>query len=444
MQDSGLTQTLSFGLTIQTGGPDNLHTGCLEARRVRNEVNRLDNEGWDWNDIHDTVVDNANLVKNTAQLLVQKALGEIETYHDHKNDDWGRPFPYIHETYPMRMNHGEGYALTVDDSGDVRFRISYKSYNYVKGVLRGSPTHLERVKNALNSDSWRVGVAELVYKHDEWRLHVSVTHKTRTVASSEDIETVVGVDINEDCVALAAMCRDTGDVLDSVVIEHPDIKRVRHEFFTKRKRMQKVGQTAFETVVRTEERDFVHDQLHKVSRDVTRWVSQFNDPVLVFEDLKDMRDSIDYGTRMNRRLHSLPFAALRDMVTYKAAWNEIPSDDVNPEYTSQRCPRTECLHTERSNGRRKRFKCKACGFQDHADRKAAVCVAQEWFADKDENVLSLETLPRVRKVRRTASGLCEEADAHGLVLSSSVTDTESARPVRGVRAELKTVASTAD
>lgn len=37
------------------------------------------------------------------------------------------------------------------------------------------------------------------------------------------------------------------------------------------------------------------------------------------EDRKDMRDSIDYGTRMNRRLHSLPFAALRDVVTYKAA-----------------------------------------------------------------------------------------------------------------------------
>ena len=42
------------------------------------------------------------------------------------------------------MNHDEGYALTVDDSGDVRFRISYKPYNYVKGGLdtdaTGPPT----------------------------------------------------------------------------------------------------------------------------------------------------------------------------------------------------------------------------------------------------------------------------------------------------------------
>ena len=445
MQDLGLTQTLSFGLTIREGEPKNLHDANLEARRIRNETNRLDNEHWDWDDIRDTVVENATLVKNTTQRVIEKALGELETYHDHKDDEWGRPYPYIDEPYPLRMNHDEGYALTVDNDGNVCFRVSCKPYNYVKGVLRGSPDHLERVKNALSSDSWRVGVAELVYKYDEWRLHVSVTHKTRTVASPDDAETVVGVDINEDCVALAAMNRDTGDVLDSVVFEYPDIKRVRHEYFTKCKRMQKVGQTAFETVVRSEEKDFVHDQLHKVSRDVTRWVSQFNDPVLVFEDLKDMRDSIEYGTRMNRRLHSLPFAALRTMTSYKAAWDGVPSDDVDPAYTSQRCPRTSCLHTARSNRRRKRFKCRECGFQDHADRKAAVCVAQEWFSDQDENVPSLDMLPSVRKVRRTASGLCEEADAHGPVFGSGVyRHGKSARGESRARAELKTVASTAD
>lgn len=442
MQESELTQTLSLGLTIHEGCSDNLQEGNLEARRIRNEVNRLDREGWDWNDIHDTVVDNATHVKNTTQLLVQKALKEIETYHDHKADDWGRPFPYIHDPYPMRMNHNEGYALTVDDSGDVRFRVSYKPYNHVKGVLRGSPDHLERVKTALESAAWRVGVAELVHKHDEWRLHVTVTHEQKPVGTPENADTVVGVDINEDCVALAAMTRD-GSVEDSIVIEYPDIKRVRHEFFTKRKRMQTAGQTAFEAVVRTEERDFVHDQLHKVSRDVTRWVSQFTDPVLVFEDLKDMRDSIDYGTRMNRRLHSLPFAALRNMMTYKAEWCGIPSDVVDPAYTSQRCPRTECLHTERANRRGKRFKCKGCGFQDHADRKAAVCVAQEWFTEQNETVPSLESLPCVRTVRRTASGLCEEADSHGPVFGSGVhRHGTSAQGESQAREELKTVAPT--
>jgi hypothetical protein len=114
MQSSKLTQTLSFGLDIKTGGGDDLLTGCLEARRIRNETNRLDRQRWDWDDIKPTVVDNANHVNNTTQLIVDKALGEIETYHNNKDDGWGRPYPYIDESYPMVMNHEEGYRLFPD------------------------------------------------------------------------------------------------------------------------------------------------------------------------------------------------------------------------------------------------------------------------------------------------------------------------------------------
>jgi IS605 OrfB family transposase len=151
----------------------------------------------------------------------------------------------------------------------------------------------------------------------------------------------------------------------------------------------------------------------KVSRRVVDWVSQFSAPLIVFEYLTDVRDAIDYGTRMNRRLRSLPFAALQEMVSYKAAWDGIPSDDVAPEYTSQRCPRTGCQHTERPNRRKKRFTCLEFGVRDHADRKTAVCVLQNWSDEQDENVPSLEPLPRVKKVRRAASGRGGATDSHG-------------------------------
>ena len=84
VQSLQLTHTLSFGLDIETGSGDDLQDGCLVARRIRNEANRLDKEGWEWNDTKPTVVDTANHVKNTSQLIVDKELGEIETYLDHK------------------------------------------------------------------------------------------------------------------------------------------------------------------------------------------------------------------------------------------------------------------------------------------------------------------------------------------------------------------------
>lgn len=127
MQEAELTHTLSFGLNITEGEPANLREASLEARRIRNEVNRLDREGYDWDNIEDPVTERANHVKNTTQQIIDKALQEIETYHDHKDDEdreWGRPRTYIDEPYPVRMNHGEGYALSLNDDTDtVEFRI---------------------------------------------------------------------------------------------------------------------------------------------------------------------------------------------------------------------------------------------------------------------------------------------------------------------------------
>nr|WP_246049110.1 transposase [Natronomonas salsuginis] len=210
------------------------------------------------------------------------------------------------------------------------------------------------------------------------------------------------MDINEDCVALAAL--DEYDIVNSVVIDYPEIKEERHRYFTMRKRMQNAEKLSFDRAFEQKEERFVHDQLHKVSRRVVEWVSQFDCPVIVFEDLKEMRDSIDYGTRLNRRLHSLPFRKLRDFITYKAAFQDIPSEEIKPEYTSQSCSLTECEHTTRANRDKKRFKCVECGRQDHADRNAAINVAKKGLEKLNRDVPALKTLPNVRKMRRQASG----------------------------------------
>jgi putative transposase len=44
---------------------------------------------------------------------------------------------------------------------------------------------------------------------------------------------------------------------------------------------------------------------------------------IVFEDLKELRDSINYDTRLNRRLHHLPFRAPQFYTSYKASFKEI-------------------------------------------------------------------------------------------------------------------------
>ena len=404
MQKS-LTTTLVFQLKPNEEEERLLNKGQLEARRVVNEIYRLDKEGYDWNEIEQIVQTRSSHVKNTTQRLFDKALDDLGRYYD--EDEYGHPRQEYQEEYPIRMNYQEGYNLEISGD-DVEYRVSALKYKHVRGTLHGSPQHLERLKTAIQSDDWRVGTAEVVNKCDKYELHVNVTHKTAEVADKRDSTTFIGVDVNEDCVGLAAVTES--GVEDSLVIEYPEVKKQRHEFFTIRKRMQEVGQSSLERELQGREKQFVHDQLHQVSRRVVDWAEQFENPVIVFEDLKDMRDDIEYGTRMNRRLHSLPFAQLQEFVSYKASWNGIPTDKVNPEYTSQECP--NCGHTSQSNRRGKRFKCVACDWQDHSDRKAGVLISARGLEEQDRNVPALNNLPvvRTRKVRRRGNGECEPPD----------------------------------
>jgi IS605 OrfB family transposase len=393
-----LVKTLDFQLDIQSDNESLLHDATFEARSVYNETIRLAKQGVDWDDIPDRVADDADLVKNTTQRVVAKALGAMENYFEY--DDFGQPSHTKDGAYPLRANFTEGYNLSLTDDGDVAFRISAKPYKHVKGVLEGDDAHIEILKTALTSDEWKIGTAEALFHDDTPELHVNVTNTDQTVRDKQDSRTVVGVDVNEDNVALTALSR--GGVEDTLVIDFPEIKFERHRYFTMRKRVQNAGKDSIHDTLEGREERVVRDRLHKVSRHIVEWSQQFEKPCIAFEDLKEMRDSIDYGTRMNRRLHHLPFRALQFYTSYKASFRGIPTAWINPEYTSQRCPM--CGHTERANRNKKRFKCRSCGHQDHSDRGASVNIAVKGIKKFDWNVPALNSLPIVRKVRRQASG----------------------------------------
>ncbi|MFC6719099.1 RNA-guided endonuclease InsQ/TnpB family protein [Natrialbaceae archaeon GCM10025810] len=401
-EEPTLVKTLDFQLDIQSDNESLLKDATLEARWAYNETIRLAKNGVDWDDISPRLEDEADLVKNTTQRIVAKALEAMENYYDY--DNYNIPSHTKDGAYPLRANYEEGYNLSLTDDGEVAFRISAKPYNHVKGILKGSDAHIDLLKNALTSDEWKVTTSEALWREGEPELHINIRNTERTVRDKQDSRTVIGVDVNEDNVALTALSED--GVEDTLVIAFPEIKFERHRYFTMRKRVQNAGKDSIHDTLEGREERFVRDRLHKVSRHIVEWSQQFEKPCIVFEDLKEMRDSIDYGTRMNRRLHHLPFRALQFYTSYKASFEGIPSDSIDPYKTSQRCPL--CGHAERANRRKKRFKCKSCGHQDHSDRGASVNIAVKGIKKyMSWNVPALNNLPVVRKVRRQASGLVD-------------------------------------
>jgi len=76
---------------------------------------------------------------------------------------------------------------------------------------------------------------------------------------------------------------------------------------------------------------------HRVTREVVDYAESVKNPVLVLEDLTYIRESMDYGEYMNRRLHGWGFAKLHAQIRYKAVEKGIPVKTVNPRNTSKEC-----------------------------------------------------------------------------------------------------------
>jgi len=265
MTDSqALVKTLDFQLDIQSDNESLLYDATLEARSVYNETIRLAKQGVDWDAIPNRVADDVDLVKNTTQRVVAEALGAMENHYEY--NDFGQPSHTKDRAYPLRANYEEGYNLSLTDDGDVAFRISAKPYKHVKGVLEGDDAHLDILKAALESDEWKIVTAEALFHDDTAELHVNVTNTEQSVRDKQDSRTVVGVDVNEDNVALTALSED--GVENTLVIDFPEIKFKRHRYFTMRKRVQNAGKSSMHDTLEGREERFVRDRLHKVSRQV--------------------------------------------------------------------------------------------------------------------------------------------------------------------------------
>jgi putative transposase len=77
------------------------------------------------------------------------------------------------------------------------------------------------------------------------------------------------------------------------------------------------------------------------------------------------------------RLSTWPFQQLGEFIEYKARRAGVPFIEVDPAYTSQKCPVLWCGHTEKANRpERDTFCCRRCGFAGPADVVAGINVRQ--------------------------------------------------------------------
>ena len=112
IEDQTLTKTLPLQLQFYEDGDETkVFESTQESRSVYNKTISLAKQGEGWDNIRRQMERDANLVKNTTQLVVKKALEAMENYYEY--DDYNMPSHTKTGPYPLRMNHKEGYILSL-------------------------------------------------------------------------------------------------------------------------------------------------------------------------------------------------------------------------------------------------------------------------------------------------------------------------------------------
>ncbi|PUA33730.1 MAG: hypothetical protein B9J98_01935, partial [Candidatus Terraquivivens tikiterensis] len=118
------------------------------------------------------------------------------------------------------------------------------------------------------------------------------------------------------------------------------------------------------------ERRRVNDMLHKVTTSIVKELSQ-EGLAPIFENLKGLSYNATrnrYAKRKNRKVASLPYRKIQNLIEYKMAWMGYRTHYVSARNTSRTCPR--CGRLSKKNGQV--FKCRHCGYE--ADRHFVACV----------------------------------------------------------------------
>ncbi|WP_217919854.1 RNA-guided endonuclease TnpB family protein [Actinomadura sp. BRA 177] len=111
---------------------------------------------------------------------------------------------------------------------------------------------------------------------------------------------------------------------------------------------------------------------HKIAKQVVA-VAARTGRGIALEELSGIRGRVTVPRDQRARLSCWPFHQLGAFIAYKARRAGVPFIEVDPAYTSQRCPR--CGHTARANRpARDHFCCRRCGLAGPADHVAGVNV----------------------------------------------------------------------
>lgn len=217
--------------------------------------------------------------------------------------------------------------------------------------------------------TWEYGTATLVYKKGKFYLHFAMKKEIEEITQYKNI---VGVDLGMRFLATAIDSKDR-----HLFASGKQVIARKAKYLKQRKDLQELETKSAKRKLKKlagKENRWMTDVNHQISKALIQYAGE--NSLFVLEDLT----GINITTRVphNYRYYRMSWAfyQLRQMIEYKARLNKSNTIDIDPRYTSQKCPK--CGHTHKDNRDKKVhiFSCLSCGYTSNDDRVASMNIRQ--------------------------------------------------------------------
>jgi IS605 OrfB family transposase len=248
-------------------------------------------------------------------------------------------------------------------------------------LIVNSDYQKEYLNNLLNK-KYKQGSADLVKKGDDYFVHIIL--KKEIEFENKENYNPIGIDIG---ITNLAVINING----------------KSKFFNgkraiaKKKHLNKIksiyqGRNNLKMLnaIKGKEQRYFNHINHEISSWIIDNAKKIDNPIIVMEDLSYILETTKVRKKQRYYHQTWAFKKLQLMIQYKALWDNIPIVYVNPQYTSQICPK--CLSTNKRI--KSNYKCKYCGYKANADHVGAVNITKKFL----EAICFKETAPINRAV----------------------------------------------
>jgi hypothetical protein len=114
----------------------------------------------------------------------------------------------------------------------------------------------------------------------------------------------------------------------------------------------------------------------EINRAINQVLEAHPEARIVYENLS-VASMRFHARAMNAYLYASQLGHIPKQLAWAAAKRGMAAHTVNPAYSSQECPRCHFVSRAKRPDQ-KTFRCVVCGYQAHADHKAALTLASRW------------------------------------------------------------------